>query len=100
MIYFGRPHDCPLEGEVQFRDDTVMCEVSKIYELEEWDEEGYYFPVSYLYEFKLYGYSELTQNYEIPLTEECTDQENRDLQKYIDEWAADDAAARAEDRYY
>lgn len=99
MIDFGRPHDFYLETEAEFRNDTVMLEVTRNFVTEAFDQdEGYSYPTGNLYEFKLFQYNSLVQNYEMDITDQCTDQENRDLQKYIDECAADQAADAAERR--
>jgi hypothetical protein len=52
-----------------------------------------------MYLFKLYAYSELNQNYEVDITDTLTAEENFEMQKKIDELAADQAASYAEDRY-
>lgn len=99
MIWSDRDHEFYMEQEIELRDDMHLCEVTRIHEnLSPPDEEGLTRPESYTYEFKIYKYNELTQNYEIPV-EDLTAQENFDLQKYLDECAANEAAAAAESRY-
>jgi len=96
MIWSDRDHEFFLEFEIQLRDDTHYCEVIRLHEnIEIDDEEGFSYPVSYTYEFKITAYNELTQNYEIPV-KDLTEQEHFDVQKYIDEQAADEAASAAD----
>jgi hypothetical protein len=97
MIDFGSPSKMSLEDEILFRGTTVLCVVSACYVVYEYSKEGAYrSPFSQLYEFELYGFSELTQSYHLPLTELLTNQENHEIQRYIDEWASDEAARAVE----
>jgi hypothetical protein len=99
MIWSDRDLEFHMECYVNLRDDIHSCEVTRIHENIESDpEEGFWWPVSYTYEFKILAYNELTLNYEVPV-EDLTEQENFDLQKYINECVADEAAAAAEARY-
>jgi hypothetical protein len=90
-------HNFYLEEEIDFRGDTVMLEVSEMhttqgpwveYQVPEW--------CYTMYVFKLYAYSELNQNYEVDITDTLTAEENLEMQKKIDELAADQAASYAE----
>ena len=100
MIWSDRDHEFYLETETEFRDDTVLLEVTRIHEnYDPIDDEGFYSPTGYTYEFKLYAYNELVQNYEIDITDTLTHEENVALQREIDERAADRAADEAERRY-
>jgi hypothetical protein len=89
-----------LEDEIPLRGDIFLLDVDMGYELlGPWDEEGERYPLcDPIFVFKLYGYNELVQNYEIDITDTLTAEENDQLQKLIHELANDQAAAYAEQR--
>lgn len=97
IIDFGRRVTYNLEFEVELRDDTMNVEVTAMFIWEDdFDDEGCPMNYDYLFEFRLFAYDEEKQNYERDVTGSLTDAENRYLQRQIDEWAADAAAAAAE----
>lgn len=92
-------HDFYLETEIDFRDDTVMLEVTAVYYAQgPWTEDQIPAWNVTLYDFKLYAYNDLVQNYEIDISGTLTEEENFEMQKRIDELAADQAACYAEQR--
>jgi len=100
MIDWGHDREVSLEREIPFRDDHYMLEVSCIWE--SWgppDEDGIRDSLCKpTFEFKLFQYNDLTQSYEIPVTD-FTEQENFDLQLQIGEAYWDEQAAIAEQWY-
>ena len=86
MIDWGYDRPVYLENEIPFRGDHYMLEADTIYEnWGPWDEDGFRTELCPpVFEFKLYQYNELTQNYEIPVVD-LTEQENLELQQRIHE---------------
>ena len=98
--FWGQAREVSLEREIKFRDDYYMLEVEQIWE--SWDlpdEDGIRNTLCKpTFEFKLFQYNELTQDYEVPVTD-FTEQENYDLQLQIGEAYWDEQCAIAEEWY-
>jgi len=100
MIDWGYDREISLEREIKFRDDYYMLEANHMFE--SWgppDDEGVRTTLcDPVFEFQLFQYNELVENYEIPVTD-FTEAENLDLQRRIGEMYWDDQAAIAEEWY-
>ena len=97
---WGQAREISLEREIPFRGDHYMLEAECIWE--SWgpaDEDGIRDELCKpTFEFKLFQYNELTESYEVPVTD-FTEQENYDLQLQIGEAYWDEQAAIAEEWY-
>lgn len=73
-----------LEEELELRGDHFMIESEEMFWCVEYDD-GMSFPTKDdpIFEFRVLQYNELTQNYEIDITETMTDEENRYVQKQL-----------------
>lgn len=98
--YMTRHHAITFEEELSFRGDHYMVEAVEYVELlGPWDEEGNRWPLcDPFYIFRVYGYNELTQNYEIDITEMLTAAENDIMQCMINEHYRDQMASYLEQR--
>jgi hypothetical protein len=78
-----------------------MVEAEFCYELlGPWDDEGTRWPVCKpWFDFKLFQYNDLVQNYEIPINDSLTAEENVFIQNWLNEYWNDLAASAAEARY-
>jgi len=102
MIDWGHPwqENVYMEREITFRDDDYMLEVTAIWQMFGPLDEYYCRPelCSPVFEFTIFQYNELTQNYEIPIVD-FTAEENFELQHKIKDWYWDYCAGQAEDAY-
>lgn len=93
-------HHIFFEQELPYRGDHVMVEATREYELlGPWEEEGYRpYLCNPVYLFRVFAYNELTENYEVPISDQLTEDENFQFTKLIHEARCDEAIAYAESR--
>lgn len=97
--FWTQQTDVYLEEEIDLRLDHFMLEVDSMWsDVGPWDEDQIPTYYNVIYTFKLFAYNELTQNYEIDITDSLTEEENVHLQKICTNMHQSEVEAMAEQR--